>query len=174
MRAVEYAELRPKRRELFDAGLSGMPSAAVVIEGRYSALFKLEHVSGAWLGDMRARLQVRDPEVQVVFADSRTFAEEWCYRFLAAALADSVGSDVAKSRDGHRTRVLDPFRPGRRSRRCIRTMSGYIDRDYGRETDAQAEELALDPVVPHLGFSLARRRTRFLVSRSIAGLPGRR
>ena len=64
--------------------------------GRYSGLFKLEHVSGAWLGDMLARLQVRYPEVQVVFADSRKFAEEWTYRFLAAALADSIGSDVAR------------------------------------------------------------------------------
>jgi ERCC4-type nuclease len=76
--------------------LSEMPAAALVVEGRYSALFKLEHVSGAWLGDMLARLQVRYPEVQVVFADSRRFAEEWTYRFLAAALADSIGSDVAK------------------------------------------------------------------------------
>jgi hypothetical protein len=50
----------------------------------------------AWLGDMLARLQVRYPEVQVVFADSRKFAEEWTYRFLAAALADSIGSDVAR------------------------------------------------------------------------------
>jgi hypothetical protein len=31
-----------------------------------------------------------------VFADSRKFAEEWTYRFLAAALADSIGSEVAK------------------------------------------------------------------------------
>lgn len=76
--------------------LSEMSSAAVVVEGRYSALFKLKHISGAWLGDMLARLQVRYPEVQVVFADSRKFAEEWTYRFLAAALADSIGSDVAK------------------------------------------------------------------------------
>ena len=72
------------------------PGAAVVVEGRYSGLFKLEHVSGAWLGDMMARLQVRYSEVQVVFADSRKFAEEWTYRFLAAALADSIGSDVAR------------------------------------------------------------------------------
>ena len=64
-------------------------SAAVVVEGRYSALFKLEHVSGAWLADMLARLQVRYPEVPVIFADSRRFAEEWTYRFLAAALAET-------------------------------------------------------------------------------------
>ena len=69
--------------------LAAIPSAAVVVEGRYSALFKLEHVSGAWLADMLARLHVRYPEVPVVFADSRRFAEEWTYRFLAAALAEA-------------------------------------------------------------------------------------
>ena len=61
----------------------------MVVEGRYSALFKLEHVSGAWLADMVARLQLRYPEVPMVFADSRKFAEEWTYRFLAAALAEA-------------------------------------------------------------------------------------
>lgn len=72
--------------------LSELQAAAVVVEGRYSALFKLEHVPGAWLADVLARLQVRYPEVQVVFADSRKFAEEWTYRFLAAALADATGA----------------------------------------------------------------------------------
>ena len=43
-----------------------------------------------------ASRQVRYPEIQVVFADSRKFAEEWTYRFLAAALADSMGADVSK------------------------------------------------------------------------------
>jgi hypothetical protein len=32
--------------------------------------------------------------IQVVFADSRKFAEEWTYRFLAAALADATGAGV--------------------------------------------------------------------------------
>ena len=69
--------------------LSEVPSSAVVVEGRYSALFKLEHAPAAWLADMLARLQVRYPEVQVMFAESRRFAEEWTYRFLATALAGS-------------------------------------------------------------------------------------
>jgi len=67
--------------------------AAVVVEGRYSALFKLEHVPAAFIADGLARLQVRYPEVPVVFADSRKFAEEWTYRFLAAALSDAGGDD---------------------------------------------------------------------------------
>jgi hypothetical protein len=64
-------------------------AAAVVVESRYSALFKLEHVNGSWLADQLARLEVRYPEVHLVFADSRRFAEEWTYRFLTTALADA-------------------------------------------------------------------------------------
>jgi hypothetical protein len=70
--------------------------AAVVVEGRYSALFSLAHVPPAFIADGLARLQVRYPEIPVVFADSRKFAEEWTYRFLAAALADSMGSGIAR------------------------------------------------------------------------------
>jgi ERCC4 domain len=69
--------------------LTELPLAAVVVEARYSALFKLEHVNGSWLADQLARLEVRYPEVHLVFADSRRFAEEWAYRFLATALADA-------------------------------------------------------------------------------------
>jgi ERCC4 domain len=72
--------------------LAELPLAAVVVEGRYPALFKLEREHGTWLADVLARLQVRYPEVQVIFADSRRFAEEWTYRFLAAALADAGGA----------------------------------------------------------------------------------
>jgi hypothetical protein len=69
--------------------LAELPLAAVVVEARYSALFKLEHVNGNWLADQLARLQVRYPEIQLVFADSRGHAEDWAYRFLTAALADA-------------------------------------------------------------------------------------
>jgi hypothetical protein len=69
--------------------LSGVPLAAIVVEGRYPTLVQAEHAPGGWLADILARLQVRYPEVQVVFADSRRFAEEWTYRFLASALADA-------------------------------------------------------------------------------------
>ncbi len=71
--------------------LAELPLAAVVIEARYSALFKLEHVNGNWLADQLARLHVRYPEVHLVFADSRRHAEDWTYRFLTTALADTTG-----------------------------------------------------------------------------------
>jgi hypothetical protein len=76
--------------------LAELPLAAVVVEGSYSGLYKLEHVSGAWLADALARLQVRYPEVQVVFADSRRFAEEWTFRFLASAFADATDSSPTR------------------------------------------------------------------------------
>jgi hypothetical protein len=46
-------------------------------------------VNGGWLADQLARLEVRYPDVHLVFADSRRFAEEWTYRFLTTALADA-------------------------------------------------------------------------------------
>ncbi len=69
--------------------LAELPLAAVVVEARYAALFKLEHVNGNWLADQLARLEVRYPEVHLVFADSRRYAEDWTYRFLTTALADA-------------------------------------------------------------------------------------
>lgn len=70
------------------AELSTLPAAAVVVEDRYTALFKVEHVEPGWLPELVARLQVRFPAVPIVFCENRKFAEEWTYRFLGAALAE--------------------------------------------------------------------------------------
>ena len=68
--------------------LADVPLAAIVVEGRYSHLFRLEHVDSGWIADVLSRLHARHPEIQVTFADSRKFAEEWTHRFLASAFAD--------------------------------------------------------------------------------------
>lgn len=73
------------------AALAELPLAAVVVEGRYPALFEAPRVPEGWLPDVLARLQVRYREIPIVFADSRKFAEEWTYRFLATAVADASG-----------------------------------------------------------------------------------
>ncbi len=90
--AVERKTLEDLTKALVDgalnyalADLSTLPSAAVVVEERYGALLKDEHVQPGWLLELVARLQVRYPSVPIVFADSRKLAEEWTYRFLAAA-----------------------------------------------------------------------------------------
>jgi ERCC4 domain len=68
------------------AELATLPAAAVVVEERYSALVNHEHTQPGWLLELVARLQVRYPAVPIVFADSRKLAEEYTYRYLAAAL----------------------------------------------------------------------------------------
>jgi hypothetical protein len=65
--------------------LAGAPLAAVVVEDRYSAVFKLDHVRPAVVADGLAECQVRWPGVPIVFCETRQLAEEWTYRFLAAA-----------------------------------------------------------------------------------------
>lgn len=90
--AVERKTLDDLVRRLIDgqlgyalAELASLPAAAVVVEERYAALLKVERVQPGWLLELVARLQVRYPSVPIVFADSRKLAEEWTYRFLAAA-----------------------------------------------------------------------------------------
>ncbi|MEX2323769.1 MAG: ERCC4 domain-containing protein [Acidimicrobiia bacterium] len=69
------------------AELSTLPRSAVVVEERYGAVFKHSHLAPGVFADLLARLQVRYPEVPVVFCDTRPLAEEWTFRFLGAALA---------------------------------------------------------------------------------------
>jgi len=69
------------------AGLAALPRAAVVVEDRYSAIFKLDRPRPAMVADGLAELQVRWPNVPIVFCETRQLAEEWTYRFLAAAQA---------------------------------------------------------------------------------------
>ena len=68
------------------AALASMPRAAVVVEDRYSAIFKLERVRPRVVADGLAELQVRYPSVPIVFGETRQLAQEWTYRFLGAAL----------------------------------------------------------------------------------------
>lgn len=69
------------------AELAALPRAAVVIEDRYSAIFKLERIRPALIADGLAELQVRWPNVPITFCETRQLAEEWTYRFLAAVHA---------------------------------------------------------------------------------------
>jgi len=98
--AVERKTLEDFTKSLVDgalgyalAELATLPAAAVVVEERYGALLKDEHVQPGWLLELVARLQVRYPAVPIVFADSRKLAEEWTYRFLAAALIHHAPPD---------------------------------------------------------------------------------
>jgi len=67
--------------------LATVPRAAVVVEDRYSRIFALERVRPAQVADGLAELQVRWPTIPIVFCETRKLAEEWTYRYLAAAHA---------------------------------------------------------------------------------------
>jgi len=69
------------------AELAALPRAAVVVEDRYSRIFKLDRVAPAFVAELLATVQIRYPSVPIVFAETRPLAEEWTFRFLGAALA---------------------------------------------------------------------------------------
>jgi hypothetical protein len=80
------------------ADLAALPRAAVVVEDRYSAVFRLAHVRPAVVADGLAEAQVRFPTVPIVFCETRALAEEWTYRFLGAALAELATHSLADRR----------------------------------------------------------------------------
>ena len=69
------------------AELAGLPRAALVVEDRYSEVFRSERVRPAVIADGLAECQVTWPNVPILFLDTRALSQEWTYRFLAAALA---------------------------------------------------------------------------------------
>ncbi len=70
------------------ADLTALARAAVVVEDRYSRLFKLPHVAGSRVAEALAEAQARFPSVPVVFCETRPLAQEWTYRWLGACLAE--------------------------------------------------------------------------------------
>lgn len=77
--------------------LASVPRAAVVVEDRYAGLFQSAYVRPGVLADALAECQARFPNVPIVFTETRKLAQEWTYRFLAAArreIADDAGALV--------------------------------------------------------------------------------
>jgi hypothetical protein len=93
--------------------LSALPRAAVVVEERYSQVFKLERVRPALVADGLAECQVRWPEVAIAFCETRQLAEEWTYRYLAAAHDWAITEPAAIGRIAAMAVQLDaPPAPG--------------------------------------------------------------
>jgi hypothetical protein len=91
---VERKSLDDLVRRLIDgqltyaiADMASLSHAAVVVEDRYSSLFKLEHTKPGFVTELLAALTIRYPTVPIHFSETRPLAEEWTYRFLGAALA---------------------------------------------------------------------------------------
>jgi ERCC4 domain len=77
------------------AELAALPRAALVVEDRYSQVYALTRVRPAMVADGLAEVQVAWPNVPIVFCETRKLAEEWVYRFLAAAHVWAGGENFA-------------------------------------------------------------------------------
>lgn len=93
------------------ADLAALPRGAVVVEDRYSQVFQSQRVRPSLIADSLAELQVRWPEVPIVFCETRSLAEEWVYRYLAAAYAWATTESEAGHRLGPVASDLDDAPP---------------------------------------------------------------
>lgn len=73
------------------AELAQLPHAALVVEDRYSRIFKLDFVRAGWVPEILATIQVRYQSMPIIFCETRPLAEEWTLRFLGAALREAEG-----------------------------------------------------------------------------------
>jgi hypothetical protein len=129
--------------EVEETGLSGTVEELRVLATHVeqaSQLFKLDHVRAAVIVDGLAELHVRWPAVPIVFCETRGLAEEWTYRYLAAAQAGAItehpalqhispgnpvewGTRRTGTRHRRGPRLRPRHRPGRAQSRPSRTRS---------------------------------------------------
>ncbi len=106
---------------------------AVVVEDRYSGVFARAGPAGRrrrWLGEAAARF----PTVPIVFAETRALAQEWAYRFLAAAVAhhyEDVGA-APRVADLASVRAVPPPAPTTAEVRAWARDAGLGVTDRGR------------------------------------------
>lgn len=84
------------------AELATLPRAALIVEHSYAKVFAQDHVRPAVVADGLAEIQVAWPTIPIVFCDTRKLAEEWTYRWLAAAYtwaSTQPPRDVASTHD---------------------------------------------------------------------------
>ena len=120
--------------------LAALPRAAVVVEDRYSQVFAQDRVRPAVVADGLAELQVRWPTIPIVFCETRALAEEWTYRYLAAAKTwadaeratmDRVGLDPGEDEDGTAAAPVAPA-PSTAEVRAWARANGIQVPDRGR------------------------------------------
>lgn len=145
MAAVERKSLADLVSSLIDgtlryaiADLAALPRSAVVVEDRYSQVFKVDWVRPAVVADGLAELQIRWPVVPIVFSETRQLAEEWAYRFLAAArawadtervIADRLGLPLGTTETG---KALEAASPPAAEIRAWARAAGIAVPDRGR------------------------------------------
>lgn len=114
--------------------LAAVPRAAVVVEERYSRAFQHEHVRASVVAEGLGELQVAFPTVPVMWCETRKLAQEWTYRFLAAARAaaelDAYGAATVAGLDS--PPALPPREPTAAEIRAWAVRHGYAVSDRGK------------------------------------------
>ena len=121
------------------ADLAALDSAAVVVEDRYSAVFRLDRVRPAVVADALGECQARFPSVPVVFCETRALAQEWTYRFLAAAL---VHAGEGRHAEGEASVLPSAAPPSTAQVREWARRQGYAVSDRGRVSREVLEAFA--------------------------------
>ncbi len=80
------------------ADLSAVGRSALVVEDRYSAIFKLDFVRPRVVAEGLAEMAVRYPMTPILFCESRQLAQEWTYRFFGAAVTHHLNDDAARAK----------------------------------------------------------------------------
>ncbi len=121
--------------------LAAVPRAAVVVEERYSRALQHEVVRASVVAEGLAQCQVRFPGVPIMFCENRKLAQEWTYRFLAAAFVhatdDAAGGEVVSLFSPGTP--LPPRDPTPGEMRAWAVLQGLVVSDRGRVPNAVVE-----------------------------------
>jgi len=114
--------------------LAALPRAALVVEDRYSGVFKSSHVRPAVIADGLAECQLTWPTVPIMFLETRALAQEWTYRFLAGAraAAELEHGGEAAVRELAAARPLEPAAPSPAEVRAWAIAQGLSVSQRGR------------------------------------------
>jgi hypothetical protein len=116
------------------AELATVPRAALVVEDRWSQVFKLTRVRPSVIAGGLAEAQVRFPTVPIIFAETRPLAQEWVYRFFGAAVAhhDEHQAAARLERDLPVPPSIAPAEPAVAAVRAWAVRAGIAVSDKGR------------------------------------------
>jgi hypothetical protein len=116
------------------ADLATLPRAALVVEDRWSSVFRLDRVRPAVVADGLAEAQVRFPSVPIVFCETRRLAQEWTYRFLGAAVRHRHEDDHGAGRIDELplAGAVPPRAPATADVRRWARENGHVVPDRGR------------------------------------------
>lgn len=115
------------------AALADVRHGAIVVEDRYSQLFKLTRVRPVVVTTQLAEAAVRYPMVPIVFTETRKLAQEWTLRFFGAAL-DHARNETAGARrvQNLRTKPATAAGPSAAEVRAWAIAAGFPVADRGR------------------------------------------